>query len=122
MKNKMFNWKEIQKIYPKSFTELTKSWADIRFMDNDGNDSNNLHLFLNHADCIEFDYRSLYDFFDSKMIELSIFRTDFNWFMYTIHYWPGLYKHLFTFRKRIHAEEEGFLKAFEILELKLNED
>jgi len=97
------NWKEIEKKHPKGYEK---------------------YLDWNHSDdcpsveCYQFNKRDLYDFFDEQEIYCSVYSKD------SIKgkiWWNdigafGRYIPLKTRESRREAEEQVFLKAFEILE------
>jgi len=104
------NWKEIKKKYPKSI-ELLKEWLFLK-LGNEGDLGLNMISGLFHTE------RRLYDFFDEQGIIILI--------NYASQYWNYTINNFFIGKSkerdnitRKQAEEQAFLKAFEILEKSL---
>jgi len=97
------NWNEIKKDYPKSFDLLDKA-VDIHW-----------ELEPERYQRLRF----LYDFFDEQGIYISINVNMFMMFDWSIITTPNISISIqsdFDYNLRIEAEEQAFLKAFEILE------
>ena len=122
----MLDWNYIKQRYPKAFERLQGNKAGS-YWDIAVTSKGNCYLAIFYdgvkdfgdGSYREFDNRILYDFFDKHLIFISI--TIDNAFGNAVYngfdccYWENIG----SFVERHEAEEEAYLKAFEILEQKL---
>lgn len=115
LQNNQINWNEIEKKYPKGFNLwwefegfLNSNITQQEFLEEDN--ANGMVYFIS--------YRDLYDFFDEQRIYIFPLRTEYHQkgmgFGYEIQHEARYRQYGFKSRKK--AEEQAFLKAFEILE------
>src|SRR5574343_40424 len=119
------NWEEIKKKYPKGYESAKMWWIDEA----------DLSQFEDFEPCsgLNINVRFLYDFFDESgiIIEVTLsYSNDINWFEYNIDllddrddFYSSMeepdYSEPYKTKTRTGAEEQAFLKAFEILEARL---
>lgn len=116
------NWLKIKSLYPKAWEELLKFYHAVQLEINDKNKlgfyfTDGVHSVLMFN---EINIRELYNFFDSHFIRLfPIFYNEWGYEIQTdfeINSDDLMVKD--WYESRSEAEQDGFLKAFELLETK----
>ena len=102
---KYLNFKKVKTFYPKVCKKLDSEWK-LSTMSN-----------INATQYLHF--RDLYDFFDKHGIYISVKMNVYMTFEFSIMTDPDisfLYNSMFEYSERTQAEDDAFIKAFELLE------
>lgn len=120
------NWNEIKEKHPESWNKL-REWREyIDYCETQDDLGHYITDGVHRVGVwIYFNKRDLYDFFDKQNIYISINVNMFMMFDWSIITAPDISISIqsdFDYNLRTEAEKQAFLKAFEILEDKLNEN